>query len=158
MLVAPPAEPAAEQGCQECRALGRDLAEEQCSPVLPEQGHHSMSGDSDRGSRDRGCQTGRQGLGTSEARPGSQVRGLWSPGFPGIPAGCFWQGPRNEASPTALCLAPDGCAQAAPSVLAMGTESQSAGTGKGLLSPVVRSGQDSQDVLSLTMSGGSTVL
>lgn len=49
MLVAPPAEPAAEQGCQECRALGRDLAEKRCSPVLPGQGHHSMSGDSDRG-------------------------------------------------------------------------------------------------------------
>lgn len=79
-------------------------AAEQGSPTLPEQGHRS-SGDCDRGSRDRDCQTRLQGLGTAEARPRSQVRGLWSPRFPGIPAGCFWQGPRNEASATALCLA-----------------------------------------------------
>lgn len=97
-------EPAAQQGCQGHRGSGTDLTEEQGDAKLPGQGHHS-SGDGDQGQPRPWCQTLLQGSGTTEARPGSWVRALWSPRFPGISAGCFWQGPRNEASPIALCLA-----------------------------------------------------
>lgn len=103
-----------------------------------------------RASRDRDCQTSLQGLGACEARPGSQVRGLWSPRFPGIPAGCFWQRPRNEASPAALCLAPDGCAQAAPCLCSLWAQRDRGCRARGWTTRRV--------VLSLTVSADSTVL
>lgn len=97
-------------------------------------------------SQDRDCWTRLQGLGTAGARPGSLVRGLWSLRFPGITAGCFWQGPRNEASPTDLCLA----LREVLRLLCLcwpWAQSQSPGAGKGLPSLAVCSGLDTRGVV-----------
>lgn len=99
--------------------MGRDLTQEECRPTLPEQGQQSRSGDGDQGQprvqrlpdksagmrqiRGQARKSGR-GWGYRGARAGT-----------GIPAGWLGQGPRtwDEASPAALCLDPDGRAQAA---------------------------------------------